>query len=55
MPQDGLKVTDRIYDELIEEYKKNPNEIKTKKALVQIVYHAFVYGYSSNEKYQDNI
>lgn len=53
MPQDGLKVTDRIYNELIEEYKKNPNEIKTKKALVQIVYHAFVYGYSSNEKYQD--
>ena len=53
MPQDSLTVADRLYNELIEEYKKNPNDIKNKKALVQIVYHAFVYGYSSNENYQD--
>jgi len=48
-----IEIADKIFDELIEKYKKNPNDIKHKKSLIQIVYHAFVFGYSTDEKYQD--
>lgn len=53
MPKSSIEIADKLFDKLIENYNKDPDEIKYKKALVQIVYNAFVYGYSTDEKYQE--